>query len=977
MRSPATFLLFHYLLLTTVVFSQPTLKKSDQLTAIQQNSNQQVYFTENKGQVADQHDQPRPDVLFSGQTAGMVFHLRNDGISYQLNRIDSWKEEDKKLQNPAREAVKIPASTTIYRTDIKWIGANKNSSIEKGNVLSGYNNYFKAVCPDGVIGVQSFESIIYNNIYDSIDLKWYDKAGSLEYDYILAPHADYRQIQWSIEGAENIWVNASGELVVQTPLGEIKEQAPIAFQGRKKIAAKWTVQDNVIGFEIENYNPSLSLTIDPIVTVRQWGTYYGGGDKDYVSNSTIDASSNSYLTGYAESTTSIATTGSHQTSYGGGLFDAFIVKLNSNGVRQWGTYVGGADNDYGLSCILDASLNIYLSGYTSSTSAIATTGSHQPTYGGGTYDGYLIKFNSAGVRQWGTYYGGTGNDFVRSSVMDDLSNIYFTGETYSKSSIATTGSHQPTAGSSSSSDRDAFLVKFDDNGVRQWGTYYGGSINDHGEACTIDTANNVYLVGFTNSTSSIATTGSHQSTFGGGGDGFLVKFNSVGVRQWGTYYGGTLFDYIWDCVADDADHIYLAGYARSTTNITTTGSYQPTFGGVNDAFLIKFNTGGVRQWGTYYGGSMYEIAYGCTIDAMNNIYLTGETRSSNGISTSGAHQTTYGNNRDAFLVKFNENGDRMFGTYYGGTLRDAGTSCSIDASNNIYLAGFSESGAAISTAGSHQPAIGGSSDGFLVKFCQSDSIYLTVEVCDNLLSPSGKFTWTASGIYMDTLLNSRGCDSVITVDLTVNNTPTSNSISLTQCSSYVSPSGKYTWTTSGIYMDTILTIDGCDSILTIDLTINTIDTSVTQSGSKLTASETAALYQWLDCNNSFSPISGAVFQDFNPPFNSRYAVMIIKNGCTDTSACRLITNVGIEMHNNNQLVNFYPNPTDGMLYLEFGKVHPTARLELSNQLGQLVLSQVVKNESNSMLDLNHLANGIYTLMVQTNDGKSSYKIVKK
>ena len=89
-----------------------------------------------------------------------------------------------------------------------------------------------------------------------------------------------------------------------------------------------------------------------------------------------------------------------------GSSDAFLVKFNSSGVRQWGTYYGGTGYDYSFSCATDASGNIYLSGYTRSTSGIATTGAHQTTLGRG-YDAFLVKFNSSGVRQWGTYYGGT------------------------------------------------------------------------------------------------------------------------------------------------------------------------------------------------------------------------------------------------------------------------------------------------------------------------------------------------------------------------------------------------------------------------------------------------------------------------------------------------------------------------------------------------------------------------------------------
>ncbi len=228
---------------------------------------------------------------------------------------------------------------------------------------------------------------------------------------------------------------------------------------------------------------------------------------------------------------------------------------------------------------------MYLAGATQSTTAIATTGSHQSSYGGGSRDAFLVKFNSNGIRQWGTYYGGSGWDFVHSTATDRIGNVYLAGLTPSTTAIATTGSHQS---SYNGGDRDAFLVKFNSNGIRQWGTYYGGGGNDFGYFIATDGIGNVYLAGYTSSTTAIATTGSHQSSHGERGDAFLVKFNSSGVRQWGTYYGGSDYDAGWTIAINGSGNVYLAGVTQSTTAIATTGSHQSTYGGDWDAFLVKF-----------------------------------------------------------------------------------------------------------------------------------------------------------------------------------------------------------------------------------------------------------------------------------------------------------------------------------------------------------------------------------------------------
>lgn len=142
---------------------------------------------------------------------------------------------------------------------------------------------------------------------------------------------------------------------------------------------------------------------------------------------------------------------------------------------------------------------------------IATVGAHQSTFGTGTNDSYLVKFNSVGVRQWGTYYGGSGIDLGLSCCTDGLGNAYLAGHTSSSASIATSGAHQTTYAAAN----DAFLVKFDVNGVVQWGTYYGGTGSEQGNSCSTDAIGNIYLAGTTTSNSGtiIATTGSHLEEF--------------------------------------------------------------------------------------------------------------------------------------------------------------------------------------------------------------------------------------------------------------------------------------------------------------------------------------------------------------------------------------------------------------------------------------------------------------------------------
>jgi hypothetical protein len=518
------------ILLSTSIFANKT---PNYPKGFSPKTNSSISFTENKGQIHDQNYKSRPDVLFGGSDGNLVFHLKNNGISYQLNRVETWKKESDLIKNHADAKIQkddeklVADHITIYRLDINWLNANTNAELIKQNPLDGFNNYYLENCPNGALNVKSYQQITYQNIYDGIDLKWYEKDGHLEYDYLVSAGADYKQIQLEIKGADKITLNNKGELIYKTPLGDIIEQAPLVKQNGKTLKSKWIITNNVLSFEIENINKNQAFIIDPVV--RLWGTYYGGIGEDRGFDCATDAFGNVYMSGSTYANSVMATAGAHQSFHGGGIHDAYLVKFNSAGIRLWGTYYGGSEFDFGYSCTTDATGNVYMSGWTGTNSgnSIATPGSHQATFGGGIYDAFLVKFNSAGIRQWGTYYGGSGVegsiDQIGQSVTcatDASGNIYMAGltDTPSSTSIANLGSHQTAYGGGNA---DAFLVKFNSAGIRQWGTYYGGSGSlpgsgaDIGNSCTTDASGNVYLAGQTSSSLSIATSGSHQTAFGG------------------------------------------------------------------------------------------------------------------------------------------------------------------------------------------------------------------------------------------------------------------------------------------------------------------------------------------------------------------------------------------------------------------------------------------------------------------------------
>jgi hypothetical protein len=319
---------------------------------------------------------------------------------------------------------------------------------------------------------------------------------------------------------------------------------------------------------------------------RIWATYYGGYDWETASGVTCDASGNVYLVGQTSSTSNIASFGAWQTMVAGGD-DGFIAKFTSAGVRVWGTYCGGPNNDEFYRAVVDGSGNIYLGGMGTSPSGIASAGAHQTVYGGGVKDAIFAKFSSTGSRLWCTYFGGSGDEYCWGITLDGAGNIYWAGNTSSTTAMATVGSHQTTYGGGVN---DGFIAKFSPTGTIIWSTYYGGGGDDGLGDVTTDPSGNVYFAGNTNSTTGVITPGALQSTITGGADLLYGSMTTSGSLLYGSYYGGNADETGYTIINDGSGNVYISGFTNSTTGLATPGAHQSTYGGgVHDGFLLKID----------------------------------------------------------------------------------------------------------------------------------------------------------------------------------------------------------------------------------------------------------------------------------------------------------------------------------------------------------------------------------------------------
>jgi len=402
------------------------------------------------------------------------------------------------------------------------------------------------------------------------------------------------------------------------------------------------------------------------------------------------------------------------------LIIQFSLSAQTLPYLEWATYHGGAGDESFRDMAIDVSGNVYVIGTTSGVSGIATAGASQTTNNGGM-DVFLAKYSPQGDRIWSTYFGGESDDFGQGIDIDAGGNILVTGKTISVSGIAFGAAFQPVK----NSGEDIYIAKFDQNGNKLWATYYGGPGDDRANSIAGDLSGNLVIAGWTTSSANVTTT-VYDNTYAGGnswgGDVLIAKFDSNGQRLWATYYGDTGDDLGLQIDVDNVDNVIVSGWTSSTTNFSSTGTYQPVYGGdTADAFLLKFSPNGNRIWATYYGGAGNDYGDALIIDNSNEIYLAGPTNSSNSLTSTGAHQVTVGGNYDGFLSKFTANGQRIWGTYYGGTGDDNIYGLAIDGAQNVYISGTTSSVNNISTLNAHQTAKSAGEDAYIAKFSGSGS----------------------------------------------------------------------------------------------------------------------------------------------------------------------------------------------------------------------------------------------------------------
>lgn len=662
-------------------------------------------FIPNRGQVVDQQGVPNPAVQFLFQGDGLNVQLRTGGFSY-----DTWHPIGPMSGDPAGSRADA-RDLRLHRIDVQLEGSDPAAHWEAYAPSPDVLNYYTtATGENGVTGVHHYGRVVCRGIYPSIDLEFRTtgNADGVKYDFIVHPGGDPSSIRLRYSGARTVLDEGTNAVSVSWDDGVLHDRVPVSYwraNHRRSTASVSLVRLDEGLFTYSLKDAPIAGAWPGDLVIDPIPTVQWG---TYYGNADHHGSLNGTAIDPSGNTIAVGTAAITGLASSGahdqvlsGSTDALLVELNSSGQRVWATYYGGSGADFGNAVDVDANGAIYFTGDTWSTGSIATTGAHQTAMSTAP-DAFLAKFNSNGTRAWGTYYGGTGEDHGNAVVLDGAGEPAIAGTTKSITGIASTGGADVSYGGSG----DAFLAKFYSTGAREWATYLGGSGSDNGLGLGCDNTY-FFLCGSTVSTTGIALGSTHQTSLNTTGspvpsDAYVVKYSGLGQKMWGTYYGGPGADEANSCFAElGTGKVYVAGETFSTAMIASLGAHQGAFAGAGDAFLVKFDYVGTRVWGTYLGGPGGDVITAVSEGSLGRVYVAGSTSSASGIATSGSTYPTYAGSTDAFVNCFTTSGARLWGTYYGGADHDAAFALATDGLD-FAIGGITSSTSNIATPGTFQ-----------------------------------------------------------------------------------------------------------------------------------------------------------------------------------------------------------------------------------------------------------------------------------
>jgi len=739
-----------------------------------------------------------------------------------------------------------------------------------------------------------------------------------------------------------------------------------------------------------------------------WVKQMGGTSFNRGLSIALDLSGNLYATGYFIGTVDFdpnPTTQNLVTSLGSQ--DFFIQKLDVNGNLVWVKQIGGSNSDVANAIATDKDGNVYTTGYFRGTADFDPSGSvFNLTSVSSDPDIFVHKLDSNGNFVWAKGMGGNGDEKGNAITVDQHGAIYTTG--YFRRTVdfdPGTGSFLLTA--PTIQQANIFIQKLDNNGSFVWAKQMGNNGEDIAFSITTDKDNHIYATGhFEQTVDFDPGVDTFNLTSNGVEDIFIQKLDSSGNFIWARNIGGASSDYGNSITVDMCKNVYTTGFYKLTVDFDfdTIGVQTQVSSGSEDIYVLKlkainnFLTGVDVQTAcdsyTWIDGNVYTASNNTATDTLRNsagcdsivtLNLTINNASTGTDAQTACDSYTWidGNvytasNNTATHTLTNVVGCDSVVTLNltinnASTGTDAQTACDsytwID--GNVYTVSNNTATHTLTNA------VGCDSVVTLNLTINNASTGTDAQTaCDSYTWIDGNVYTASNNTATHTLTNAVGCDSVVTLNLTINNASTGTDAQ-TACDSYTWIDGNVYTASNNTATHTLTNAAGCDSVVTLNLILNTVDTTISQNGLTLTANQNGGTYQWIDCNNGNASITGETAQSFTPVVNGDYAVIITANNCTDTSTCfNLIVN-SIPVAIDKSEVRIYPNPTLGQVVIDFEQIVEKGTARLVDVHGRLLLEKSLNDSKSIELNISRLPTAVYFLELQTSKGSYNSKIIKE
>jgi len=458
-----------------------------------------------------------------------------------------------------------------------------------------------------------------------------------------------------------------------------------------------------------------------------FSTYFGKIAHDEIKGICTDPLNNVYVIGNTYSTDLPVTSGAFQNAAKGD-YEAFLAKFDSCGSLVWCTYFGTSGFDSGEKITYSSDNSIVICGFTDGSDLATTSGCFQSAYNGGN-DCFMAKFLLTGVPVWITYFGAAGGDFAYDVKTDALGNIALGGTSISSVLYTSASSFQQNLAGAT----DAFIARFNKQGVLKFSTFYGGTGSEDIHALAIDKDGSIIGVGGSFSTNLNTSPSCFQSSTNGGMEVYVIKLDSTGQRVFSTYVGSSGTDDAFGVCADSQKNIYVSGHTNSGSFFTSAGAFQQTNAGGNDSYCLKMDANGVMQWSTLLGGSSNEFTARMCINSLDEINILLSSESTDFPMMGVGNNTVLAGNADAVVIKLHKSGVPFWSGYIGGSIyekpHDITPSTHL---KKIAIAGSTNSSNYPLSGNSYQNSFAGTEDGFITwQTTQNTSIGIDNEnACD-------------------------------------------------------------------------------------------------------------------------------------------------------------------------------------------------------------------------------------------------------